>query len=66
MQVSPLIFNIEKFTEVEFEGIDHKDAPDYCDAYIVSAVYDGKEMTDEEIEDIDSDTKYELLMNYLY
>jgi len=57
---------IKLFSDVVFEGIDHKDAPDYCDAYIVSAEYDGKEMTDEEIENIDRDVMYELLMNYLY
>ena len=51
----------------EWEGIDYSDAPDYCDAYIVSAERDGVELTDEEIEELNnSDLKYELLMEYLY
>ena len=51
----------------EWDGIDHSDAPDYCDAYIVSAERDGVELTDEEIEELNnSDLKYELLMEHLY
>lgn len=51
----------------EWDGIDHSDAPDYCDAYIVSAERDGIELTDEEIEELNnSDLKYELLMEHLY
>jgi hypothetical protein len=53
---------------IQFDGIAHKDAPDYCDAYIVSAEYDGEEMTDEQIELLNDDRKYvyEKLMDYLY
>lgn len=51
----------------EWDGIDHSDYPDYCDAYIVSAESEGVQLTDEEIEELnDSDLKYELLMEYLY
>ena len=32
------------------DGIDLKDRPDFSDAYIISADYDGKEMTEEQIE----------------
>lgn len=57
-----------KITNIEFDGIDHKDYPDYCDAYILSADYDGEEMTDEQIEMLneDRDFVYDALMNYLY
>ena len=53
---------------IEFDGIDHGDYPDYCDAYIVYAEYDGREMTDEELELINDDASfvYESLMSYLY
>ena len=34
---------------IEWDGIDHSDHPDYCDAYIVRAERDGVELTDEEI-----------------
>ena len=55
-------------TNVKFEGIDHKDYPDYCDAYVVSADYNGEPMTDEQIEDLAQDTGlvYDLLIEHLY
>jgi hypothetical protein len=55
-------------TNVKFEGIDHKDYPDYCDAYIVSADYNGVPMNDEQIEELAQDTGlvYDLLIEYLY
>lgn len=57
-----------KITNIEFDGIDHKDYPDYCDAHIVSADYDGEEMTNEQIEILneDRDFVYDKLMDYLY
>lgn len=36
----------------EWEGIDHSDAPDYCDAYAVHAERDGIELTDEELDEL--------------
>jgi len=62
------LFRINLFSEVEFEGIDYKDAPEFCDAYIAYALYDGKEMTEEEIEELNDnkDTVFDLLEDYLY
>lgn len=58
-----------KLTDVRFSEIDHDDYPDYCDAYIESATYDGVDMTDEELEEleinIDPYIKYSLLMDYI-
>ena len=55
-------------SNIQFDGIDHKDAPDYCDAYIVSAEYDGEEMTEEQLEELneDSDFVYECVQNHLF
>ena len=36
-----------KISNVQVEGIDHRDAPDYCDAFISSADYDGHPMDDD-------------------
>lgn len=57
-----------KINNIEFEGIDYKDAPDFCDAFISSADYDGKEMTEEQLEVINenSDFVHEELYNYLF
>ena len=58
--------DLTKINNIVFEGIDHSDAPDYCDAYIVSADYDDREMTDVEIESLDCCFVYEKLMDHLY
>jgi hypothetical protein len=60
--------NKSKISNVKFDGIDYEDAPDFCDAYIVSAEYDGEEMTDEQIDLLneDIDYVYEILMNIIY
>jgi hypothetical protein len=56
-----------EYTNVKFEGIDHKDYPDYCDAYIVYAESNGVPLTDDELEDLnDSSTKYDLLIKHLH
>jgi hypothetical protein len=58
----------KKIDNVELDGIDYWDAPDFCDAYIASAYYDGKPMTDEQLDEINEDTDfvYECLQNYLF
>jgi hypothetical protein len=61
--------NIEdysKITDIEFDGIDHSDDPDYSDAYIESAKYDGAEMTEEEIESLDTCWVHETLWNHIH
>mgnify|MGYP001124576923 CR=1 FL=1 len=47
-----------KIDNVQLDGIDHNDAPDYCDAFIVSADYDGIEMNDEQIDEINNDQEF--------
>jgi hypothetical protein len=49
-----------KIDNIEIDDIDTKDYPDFCDAYISGADYDGKPMTDEQLEEInnDGDFKY--------
>ena len=62
------IFDYSKIDGIEVEGINEKDAPDYCDAFIASADYDGREMTEEELEQLneDNDFVYDSVMNWLY
>lgn len=57
-----------KITNVRVDGIDPKDYPDFTDAFIDSADYDGEEMADEQLDEIneDYDFVYESLMNQLY
>ena len=57
----------KKIDNIEIDGINTKDYPDFCDAYIVSADYDGVPMTDEQLDEIneDGDFQHECIMNYL-
>ena len=56
-----------KYQNAEFDGIDHGDYPDFCDAFITYAEHeDGTPLTDEEIEAIEPDQVYDLLMKHLY
>lgn len=47
-----------KITNIKFENINLKDYPDFSDAYIISALYEGRPMTEEELEEINKDGEY--------
>ena len=53
---------------IELDGIDAKDYPNFCDAFIVNADYDGKPMTDDQLDEIneDSDFVYECVQNHFF
>lgn len=42
--------DLTKIKDVEVEGIDTRDYPDFVDAFISSATYEGREMTEEELD----------------
>lgn len=60
-------FNNKQIDNIEFDGIDHSDYPDYSDAYIVSADCNGIPLTEDEIEELNQDSQfvYESLMEQL-
>jgi len=55
-------------SNIEVDGIDTKDYPDFCDAFIASADYDGKPMTDEQLDELNDniDFVYECVLNHLF
>lgn len=57
-----------KITDVELDGIDRKDYPDFTDAHITSATYDGRAMTDEELDELNEDHGYvhEKVFNHIF
>lgn len=57
-----------KISNISIDGIDYKDAPDFVDAYIENADYDGRPMTDSELEDLndDNDYVYEQVIDWIY
>jgi hypothetical protein len=58
----------KKIDNVEVDGIDTKDYPDFCDAFISSADYNGVPMTENQLDEIneDSDFVYDCITNKLY
>jgi hypothetical protein len=60
--------NYKLIDNIEIEGIDTKDYPDFCDAFIASADYDGEPMNDKQIDELneDSDFLYEAIQNYIF
>jgi len=48
----------KKITNVVLDGIDLEDYPDFCDAYIVSADYDGEPMSEDQIDKLNEDSDY--------
>lgn len=44
------------YSSVEIEGIDMRDYPDFCDAFMVYAEYeDGTVLNEQEMEDLEND-----------
>ena len=62
------VMDYKKIDNIEIDGIDTKDFPDFCDAYISSADYDGVPMTDEQLDELnkDGDYVYGHIMDYLF
>ena len=60
-----------RIDDVEVEGIDFNDAPDFCDAYIVSATYADpkhgyRQLTEDELQNLDADWVHEQVENWIY
>lgn len=48
----------KKISDVQVSGVDTKDYPDFVDAFIESASYDGREMTDAELDAVNENRGY--------
>ncbi len=57
-----------KIDNIDIDGIDYNDYPDFCDAFICSADYDGKPMTSEQLDSINDDDgyRYEAVMDHIH
>lgn len=53
---------------VEIDGIDGNDYPDFSDAFISNADYNGRKMTEEELNAINEDSQFvfEQVESYLF
>ena len=52
------MLDYKKISDVVVSGIDFEDYPDFCDAYIISAMYKGKSMTDLELDELSQDGEF--------
>ena len=57
-----------KVHNIEWDGIDYNDYPDFCDAFILSAKIDDRNCTSDELDLLNDDTEflYEELIKHLY
>ena len=60
--------DLSKVSNAEIEDVWMGDYPDFCDAYISSAEIDGREATEEELDELneDRDFVYELVWERLF
>jgi hypothetical protein len=59
---------MRKIIDIEVDGIDWADAPDFCDAYISSARWEdtGEELTEDELEALPGEFIYEQVEKAIY
>jgi len=50
--------DFKKVKVIEVDGINHYDYPEYCDAYISEANYNGKPVTDEQLDEINDNDQF--------
>jgi hypothetical protein len=50
--------DLSKVSNVVVEGIDYDDYPDFSDAYISEADYDGIPMTEEQLEELNENSEF--------
>lgn len=62
--------SFETIENIEFDGIDYNDYPDFCDAHIVAAQWpEGTPLSEEELDDLNMNfgsLVYDKLMERLY
>lgn len=62
--------NLSLITDIEIDGVDLNDYPDFCDAFIMSAIWSdsGQELSDHELDilnDFYTDFVYNKVMEYV-
>lgn len=57
--------DLTKVTKVKVEGVDMKDYPEFSDAFIVSANYNGVEMTEAELDELNENQEFVLDSAYV-
>jgi hypothetical protein len=50
--------NLELATGLQFEDVDHRDYPDYCDAYVSAGFIGDRELTEDELDQLNDNANY--------
>ena len=63
------MIKLKEVEEMEFSDVDNSDYPDYSDAFVEAATYKGREMTEEELNELNDDYRdfvYQKLMDWVF
>lgn len=52
------MIDIAKLQDIEVDNVDMSDYPDFCDAYISAARIEGRNLTEEELEEINNNSEF--------
>ena len=52
------MMDYSKIDNIEMDGIDTNDYPDFCDAFISSADYNGVKMTDKQLDELNENLDF--------
>ena len=53
-----IMIDFTKLSDIEIDGIDTSDYPDFCDAYILAAKQGKRSLTEEELEELNDDREF--------
>lgn len=62
------MIDLTKVSNLKFEDIYYKDCPDFCDAFLSSAEYLDRDMTEEELNELNENYRewiHEKLLEYI-
>jgi len=63
------MIDVKKLDDVQVDGIDFRDYPDFCDAFLEYATYEGRELTQEELDEVQEENQewfYEQVEKSIY
>lgn len=69
LTINIMKIDVNKLENIEVDGIDTRDYPDFVDAFISYAEMDGVELTDEQLNELNDDYPdlvYDCVINYLF